>query len=110
MNRDDWKSIGKLVVLLYAVAVPASKTGAQASWTQLQANGPGSTNQPGARYTHSMSTWGTRGVILFGGSTQFSPFTLNDTWLWNGSTWTNLPQSAPPPAREGAGMAYDADH
>jgi hypothetical protein len=26
-------------------------------------------------------------AVLFGGAA-FNPFALNDTWTWNGSTWT----------------------
>lgn len=32
----------------------------------------------------------------------------NQTWAWNGTTWTRLAPATVPPARAGAGMAYDA--
>ena len=54
-------------------------------------------------------------VILFGGCCDSSGKDLNDTWSWNGVTWTQLispgcTTSCPssPPARFQASMAYDA--
>ena len=47
-------------------------------------------------------------IVLFGGS--HSNGTLsNDTWVWNGSTWTDFSGSAgqAPPARKSASMAFD---
>jgi hypothetical protein len=41
---------------------------------------------------------------LLGG---YSPI-LDDTWTWNGSTWTQQAPATSPPARVGASMAYDA--
>jgi galactose oxidase-like protein len=47
-------------------------------------------------------------VVLFGG-TNSSGF-LNDTWLWNGTTWTEQAPTASPSARSSFAMAYDAAH
>jgi uncharacterized protein (TIGR03437 family) len=45
-------------------------------------------------------------VVLFGGG---SPF-LNDTWVWDGSTWAQkFPETSPPP-RYHMALAYDAAH
>jgi streptogramin lyase len=51
----------------------------------------------------------TGNMVLFGGadSSPSDPF-LGDTWVWNGSTWTEEFPATSPPAREGATMAYDA--
>ena len=53
----------------------------------------------------------TKQVVLFGGVSA-SGTLLDDTWLWNGSAWTqftlNSKISPTPPAEEGAAMAYDA--
>jgi hypothetical protein len=47
----------------------------------------------------------TQGIVLFGGRTAAG--TLSDTtWVWNGSTWRK-PNTAEPPARELASMAFD---
>ena len=44
-------------------------------------------------------------VILFGGKGLLGP--LNDTWSWNGQTWTLLHPVNSPPARYGASLVYD---
>jgi hypothetical protein len=46
--------------------------------------------------------------VLFGGRTNFPPYgPLNDTWLWNGTTWSQIyPRMSPPAAR--AQMTFDA--
>jgi uncharacterized protein (TIGR03437 family) len=44
-------------------------------------------------------------VVLFGGENNGN--FLNDTWTWNGSSWTAVP-GATPPARILAATAYDA--
>ena len=51
---------------------------------------------------------GLQGVVLFGGGS--GGVDQNTTWLWDqvGATWTLLSTPQSPPAREGAGMAYDA--
>jgi uncharacterized repeat protein (TIGR02543 family) len=47
-------------------------------------------------------------LVLFGGSDGTG--TANDTWTWNGTTWTQqLQSSASPSGRESASMAYDTD-
>jgi hypothetical protein len=46
-------------------------------------------------------------LLLFGGSSD--PGTvLNDTWVWNGRTWSRLAPATSPPARTGSDLAYDA--
>lgn len=45
-------------------------------------------------------------VILFGGQGGPNNTPLNDTWAWNGNTWTQLPASQAPHARILAPMAY----
>jgi hypothetical protein len=51
---------------------------------------------------------GLQGVVLFGGGS--GGIDQNTTWLWDqvGATWIQLSTQQSPPAREGAGMAYDA--
>jgi hypothetical protein len=50
---------------------------------------------------------GTGQLVLFGGYDQSNGAELNDTWTWNGSTWTPLTPATSPPARDSASMAYD---
>jgi len=54
-------------------------------------------------------------IMLFGGQTtgssrQSTP--LNDTWIWDGKTWTELHPTTRPPAESGnpISMAFDATH
>jgi len=51
-------------------------------------------------------------VILFGGGTSNTEQTgvLNDTWLWDGSNWTQAMPANRPSARNRFGMAFDARH
>ena len=46
-------------------------------------------------------------LILFGGETGTNSGLLNDTWMWNGTIWTQLAPATSPPARYDAAMAYD---
>ena len=45
------------------------------------------------------------GVVLFGGGSR--GVDQNTSWLWSRSNWKQLQTSQSPPAREGAGMAFD---
>jgi RHS repeat-associated protein len=53
-------------------------------------------------------------VVLFGGSYYtlsggvYTYVQSNQTWLWNGSTWTQAHPVTSPPARAGAFMSFDA--
>jgi len=59
---------------------------------------------PGMAYDAATNT-----VVLFGG-TDASGNDLDDTWIWNGITWTQAFPSAAPPGRrfDTQAMAYDA--
>ncbi len=63
---------------------------------------------PSGRSGHAMVYDATRGVVvLFGGSSGGS--SLNDTWEWNGSVWSNVtPSAGNPGARSGQAMAFDS--
>ena len=76
------------------------------NWTMAATSGPV------GRRDASMAYDTFRGqIVLFGGQTQISsgemPY-LNDTWLWNGTTWSQDLPSMVPSAREFVAMAYDA--
>jgi hypothetical protein len=81
---------------------------ADGAWTQLCATCP-----PGARLGVAMAGGGPGGeVLMFGGASDFSgsPGTgFNDTWGFDGLTWTQLDSGVPgdPVARIGASMAWD---
>ncbi len=62
-----------------------------------------STSAPSPRGGASMAyDPATGATVLFGGSS------TNDTWTWNGSTWTRQFPATSPEARTDASMAYDA--
>ncbi|MFN2545181.1 MAG: kelch repeat-containing protein [Actinomycetota bacterium] len=81
-----------------------------ATWTEQEpADGPS------GRFGASMAYDPTLGeVVLFGGVNALpnsaaadTPSLLNDTWAWDGSSWTELHPAHTPPGREMASMAYD---
>ncbi|MGI8553306.1 MAG: kelch repeat-containing protein [Dehalococcoidia bacterium] len=49
----------------------------------------------------------TRSVILFGGYSVAMNQYLNDTWAWDGRTWTQQQPETSPPSRTGAAMTMD---
>jgi hypothetical protein len=46
-------------------------------------------------------------VVLFGGYSAIGGEALNDTWTWNGTTWSRIQTSYTPAGRYGASMDYD---
>jgi hypothetical protein len=46
-------------------------------------------------------------VVLFGGVSYNFPYYLNDTWVFNGSTWRQMNPGTSPSGRLGASMVYD---
>ncbi len=47
-------------------------------------------------------------VVANGGYGAIGAYASNDTWTWNGTTWTQQEPVASPPPRADASMAYDA--
>jgi hypothetical protein len=87
----------------------------QADWTQRFP-----THVPPKRMYPAMAQFGScsqsscgGNVVMFGGlnlgsAGNFNQFNaLSDTWVWNGTDWTQVSTIATPPARYGASMAYD---
>jgi hypothetical protein len=82
------------------------------TWTNVTASTVTSTNTPPARFYSTMAYDAATGtLVLFGGNGVSG--NIQDTWTWNGTTWTNV--TAPtvtstntPPARYNSAMAYDA--
>ncbi len=73
------------------------------NWVQLAPS-----NSPGARDGQAMA-WdpGISQMVLFGGLPAGSGNDDNDTWSFNGTNWTQLSPSNPPPARQNVGFAWD---
>jgi hypothetical protein len=65
-----------------------------------------STGQPPARSNAAMAFDAADGtVVMFGG--QARSRSLDDTWVWNGSSWAQAHPATSPPALSGAQMTYD---
>ncbi|MGA8090545.1 MAG: MBG domain-containing protein [Terracidiphilus sp.] len=78
----------------------------QPGWNQLSPANP-----PQERYIHAMTYDAGHGqVVLFGGFGQVSPYYLNDTWLWKGSSWTQANPAVSPDPRAAHALVYDAAH
>jgi Dockerin type I domain len=73
-------------------------------WNRLQpAQPPPARTNPAVVYDPDTHT-----IILFGGDTHTAPNgLLNDTWSFDGTTWTQLQTAHAPPARYDASFAYD---
>jgi uncharacterized protein (TIGR03437 family) len=68
-------------------------------------------NSPPGRFSHAMAYDSVHGqVVLFGGSTAYYGGSLNDTWVWDGTDWTQESPATSPPARFDHTMAYDSGH
>ena len=79
-----------------------TRTGA--AWTQQHpATAPSA--RTGAAMVYDPAS---RQLLLFGGGATTGTGFSNQTWTWNGSTWTLLHPATSPPAREDTGMVYDA--
>lgn len=73
------------------------------TWTQVTT--PNTTaGRPAGRTGHSMAGSASE-VLLFGGRGDNGQY--NDTWAFNGSTWTQLFPANSPPVRSEASLSYD---
>jgi hypothetical protein len=70
------------------------------AWRPVAFGGPGVRSAPAMAYDSSHGL-----VVLFGGSRGGSP--LSDTWVYDGTAWTNPETTGAPPARSGAAMVFD---
>jgi hypothetical protein len=103
------KAIVLLVAMFGGFVVPFAQansdatTVASATWTQLSpANAPGPLSEAAMAYDPV-----TKDLVLFGGDS--SNGLVNQTWLWDGSNWSEVPSSpSDPPALDEASMAYDS--
>ncbi len=88
--------------LLGAVLTAPALLAQPPTWTRVGLSSPG----PSARHSGAMAFDAARHeVVLFGGRTLSNDF--NDTWVWNGSAWTQRFPAVSPPPRHSFGMAYD---
>jgi hypothetical protein len=76
-----------------------------ATWLLASSSGPGPRESPAMVYEASQSR-----VLLFGGDEWLGASTFtrrDDTWVWNGTSWTRVATLGPAPRYRHA-MAYDA--
>ncbi|MBP1157328.1 MULTISPECIES: cadherin-like beta sandwich domain-containing protein [unclassified Paenibacillus] len=80
--------------------------GQAAQWEQVT----GLTASPPARAGAQLAFDG-RQLVLFGGYTGSgnAKLPLGDTWLWDGTAWTQVQPAQSPPAAYGGQMAYDGN-
>ena len=87
------------LVAVVPVVAHASDPGS-ANWKKLSP-----ATSPSPRYLPAMAYDPvSKKVVLFGG---FGKTDLNDTWTFDGTTWTQQQTSVAPPARNGAAMGFD---
>jgi hypothetical protein len=90
--------------LLALTAAPLAR--AQTSnWVQIASSGPSVRSGPASAYDPVSGN-----VVLFGGyqDTETGVVYLNDTWLFDGTTWTQATSKSAPSPRTSTTMAYDA--
>ena len=93
---------GYLAGVLLLATVATSSLAAQTSWTQRAPF-----IAPSQRTAHGLAFHsGLQRTVLFGGCDNVNTCT-NDTWLWDGTTWSSLGTGGPSP-RYGHGMVYDS--
>jgi len=90
------------LVVTGVAAKPASAS-VTPSWAQVLP-----VASPSARHGAAMAYDSARGVtLLFGGSTSGDGSVVNDTWEWDGTTWTELHPVVSPTPRIYSAMAFD---
>jgi hypothetical protein len=80
------------------------------NWTNVTPSNPASSPTGGRASASMVFDPATNNVVLFGGLNS-GGMVQGDTWVWNGTNWTNVtpsnPANSPTGGREGASMAYD---
>src|ERR1700690_837369 len=78
------------------------------TWTEaVPSNTP---NNPGPRGNAAMVYDAAHGQVVMFGGIDNSNTRLGDTWLWNGTSWTNANPANSPSPRDGTALVYDAAH
>jgi hypothetical protein len=90
--------------LVISLAVVAAVTGGYFALRHVAAPGDGG---PAARAGAAMAYDPSTGDVVMFGGTGGDGQALADTWLWNGSGWSEATPADTPPARYGAEMAGD---
>jgi mannan endo-1,4-beta-mannosidase len=103
-RRRRGRALAALLLLLCAsgvlqVASAPRVSASSGAWSQSASTGPSPRNRAVMVYDEAQGN-----VVLFGGQ---GPGALNDTWTWDGTTWTQQHPATSPPVRAAAGAAYD---
>ena len=98
-------AVAWMVIMVFAAIYDGFQS--RISWKPVEVD-----NLPPARTASAFAYDTQRSVaVVFGGTTSWSPDTewnsVNDTWEWNGREWKQIEPAHVPPARLGAGAAYD---
>jgi hypothetical protein len=81
---DTWTRIGSTWTQAHPATSPSARTGAAMIYDPASSQ-----------------------LLLFGGGATTGTGFSNQTWTWNGTTWTLLHPSTSPPAREDTELVYD---
>jgi galactose oxidase-like protein len=93
--------VAAILTLFYAPLLTAQTV---PNWTEQHPQ-----TSPPARLNHAMAYDSVHGqVVLFGGQAYLNGTVLNDTWVWDGSNWTQKTPQNSPPGRYSHAMAYDS--
>jgi hypothetical protein len=80
------------------------------TWYIAEAGGGGGLTNPYIRYTHAMAFDSSRNeTVLFGGWSGPGGGDMQDTWTWNGTSWTPESPASKPAKRQLISMAYDSN-
>jgi Galactose oxidase, central domain len=110
-GRPWWGFLVGLAAAMAAVAGPIASPSAAGdnpvtplAWSTISPP----TAPPALKYASAVYDSDNKTIVLFGGERRDGTLS-DDTWVWNGSTWTDYPATAiqAPPARRLAAMAFD---
>ncbi len=98
-QRTAWNFAAGAILLALSAAAPA--IAAQTIWHLWGTGGPSARDGYAMAYDRARQT-----TVLFGGNEEGGA-SRNDTWLWDGTRWTEVIPATSPSPRLGAMMAYD---
>ncbi len=101
-TRTSPRSVLRCVATLAALAGSPIALTAQ-DWVQNPASGP--QGRQLARLVHDSAR---NETVMFGGYSTASSSALDDTWTFDGTTWTQKSPATVPPRRDTYAMAYDS--
>jgi hypothetical protein len=115
MAYDAARSQTVLFGGLISTAIPGRFNDTNDTWVWDGTNWTQAASGPSGRAWSAMAYDAAHGqIVLFGGIRNVffgtGGFELNDTWVWDGTNWTQKSPATSPSTRSGSAMAYDATH